>query len=682
MKQFEDKINVKFEELFPIKKVKIFPKDKPWINDNIKALDKAKKKEYRKAGKSERWKALQKDFTTTLNKQKRKYIKKEVIALEQVDPAKASNNLKNIAKQNDKKGEAFTLNNHINDVLNETQQREAILKHFSAISQEYEPIKLENLSLETQNRIISNEGFEKAPEISAMYLYHNMKKGKTTFSSVPGELPARLRNEAFPWFSEPAAIILRAIAKSGKWPDQFLIEYGSPIPKTSYNPEDENDLRVISITNKLSMVYERILLSWMWPFISKKNRRDQFGAMSKHQVNHYLIEVTNTILFNQDLLIPHTTLINILDYSKGFNRINHNIILEHLNECDVPGWLMRIMMGYLSERKLKIHFKDGVSESASLPGGGGQGTLLGLWMFLLSVNAAGFSNESKINERIYQGKVNSLTRKPIKNSANKWIDDSTTAHVINMLEDLEKMAESELIRPVVHQERFENKLKAEHGAQNEINQVEEQADLNQMVLNEKKTKVMFFNQCVEKDLLPRIRTRNETLEVVKEAKILGFIFTDDLKTITNTNALVKKGFSKLWNIRRLSNFQCDEKVMIKCMKQQIVPVMEHAAVYWHHLITRKEENMIENVIKVTLKTILGDKYLNYGNALLIAKMKTMRERREEAVVKFAVEAIDIPNLQSGLKQQLRNQGKPEVSQTLSRMCPAGRPDMRNLPSLA
>lgn len=82
--------------------------------------------------------------------------------------------------------------------------------------------------------------------------------------------------------------------------------------------------------------------------------------------------------FYQDLPIPHTTLINILDYSKGFNRINHNIILEHLDECKVPGWLLRIMMGYLSERKLKIRFKDDISEAANLPGGGGQGMLLGL----------------------------------------------------------------------------------------------------------------------------------------------------------------------------------------------------------------------------------------------------------------------------------------------------------------
>ena len=194
-------------------------------------------------------------------------------------------------------------------------------------------------------------------------------------------------------------------------------------------------------------------------------------------------------------------------------------------------------------------------------------------MFLLSVNAAGYSNESKINERIYQGKVNSLTRKPIKNSANKWIDDSTTAHVINMLNDLEKMAKEELTRPVIFQERFENKLKAENNSQSEINQVEDQADLNQMILNEKKTKVMFFNQCTEKDLLPRIKTRNEALKVVKEDKILGFIFTEDLKTIMNTKALVKKGFSKLWNIRRLSQFQCNKQVMIRSLKQKIVPVI-------------------------------------------------------------------------------------------------------------
>ena len=130
MKQFEDKMNVKFEQTFPMKRVKIFPKDKPWINDEIKALDRAKKNEYRKAGKSKTWKEMQKHFKRTLNKQKRKFIEKEVVGLQKENPAKVSNNLNNIAKQQDKKGESFTLNNHINEGLDDKQQREAILKKF------------------------------------------------------------------------------------------------------------------------------------------------------------------------------------------------------------------------------------------------------------------------------------------------------------------------------------------------------------------------------------------------------------------------------------------------------------------------------------------------------------------------------------------------------------------------
>ena len=56
----------------------------------------------------------------------------------------------------------------------------------------------------------------------------------------------------------------------------------------------------------------------------------------------------------------------------------------------VPGWLLQIVIGFLSDRELVLRYKGVTSGRKRLPGGGPQGTRLGLFLFLILINAAGF----------------------------------------------------------------------------------------------------------------------------------------------------------------------------------------------------------------------------------------------------------------------------------------------------
>ena len=51
--------------------------------------------------------------------------------------------------------------------------------------------------------------------------------------------------------------------------------------------------------------------------------------------------------------------------------------------------------GFLTERELIVRYKGGMSGRKALPGGGPQGTRLGLFLFLILVNAAGFPHLEK-----------------------------------------------------------------------------------------------------------------------------------------------------------------------------------------------------------------------------------------------------------------------------------------------
>ena len=68
----------------------------------------------------------------------------------------------------------------------------------------------------------------------------------------------------------------------------------------------------------------------------------------------------------------------MVDFSKAFNRQNHNILITKLSDMGVPGWLIKIVISFLENRKMYVKYKGKLSNVKSLLGGGPQGTLLAL----------------------------------------------------------------------------------------------------------------------------------------------------------------------------------------------------------------------------------------------------------------------------------------------------------------
>ena len=103
----------------------------------------------------------------------------------------------------------------------------------------------------------------------------------------------------------------------------------------------------------MNIIFEKVVIGWLMKYINQKLDPDQLGGMKGSSISHYLIEMTNFILYNQDLKDPQATLAAMIDYKQGFNRVQHSIFIEIMaNDYKIPGWLLRILIGYLSERKL------------------------------------------------------------------------------------------------------------------------------------------------------------------------------------------------------------------------------------------------------------------------------------------------------------------------------------------
>ena len=79
--------------------------------------------------------------------------------------------------------------------------------------------------------------------------------------------------------------------------------------------------------------------------------------------------------------------------------------------------------------------------------------------------------------------------------------------------------------------------------QSRLNSIEQYANLHQLKINKKKTKLMPINFTRKYDFLPKLNIGDEQLDVIYSSKLLGVILTSDCKWTENTKYIVKKGNS-------------------------------------------------------------------------------------------------------------------------------------------
>ena len=82
-------------------------------------------------------------------------------------------------------------------------------------------------------------------------------------------------------------------------------------------------------------------------------------------IAHYLVELINFILYNQDLKEKHAIIAVMIDFSKAFNRQDNNTLITILGNMGVPGWLLRILASFLEKRELLLRYQGNKSSKKS-----------------------------------------------------------------------------------------------------------------------------------------------------------------------------------------------------------------------------------------------------------------------------------------------------------------------------
>ena len=150
-----------------VKKIFGFPylrmSDKPYITKELKILDRQRKREYRKHGKSNNYIRLNLRYNQKLESAASEYLNKNVRAISESEPGRAYGILKRLGAQHGELMDAgnFQIEEHSKLGLSAAQSSDRFAQNFAQISQEYPPLRIESLHTRVIQKIANSQFKEK-----------------------------------------------------------------------------------------------------------------------------------------------------------------------------------------------------------------------------------------------------------------------------------------------------------------------------------------------------------------------------------------------------------------------------------------------------------------------------------------------------------------------------------------
>ena len=558
----------------------------------VEQASRRKNREYQKHGNSTKYKELKKEVKTKLKEASSKFLAK------QTNLACSKNNswLKHVTKLAARPGEqpssTFSLPQHVEDCLTALESSNKICEFFSSISQEYEPLNTKTLPERVTVKLSSDPCTH--PYLADHIVYEGLKKGKKT-CSVPGDIPIKILDEFLPELTSPVAAIYREAIETHSWPRSYKKEYHLPINKIP-SPQSEDDLRNLGLTPFFSKRLEWFLIQWIWPYINHHIDLDQLGGLPGCSVEHYLVLMLDFIYrhLDQNHKKPTAVLAGLVDFSKAFNRIDHNVIVTILSDLNIPTCALRLITSYLSNRKMCVRFHGAESAEQDIPGGGPQGGLLTVLLFNLQVNLAGAPCPSQplLPPGVQGPELDPLQAGPQplchqqeKVLKKKYVDDLTLLESIDLKSSL--VPSTPIIGPPNLHEIPGLSLPSENSVlQHQLADLVVFTNEKLMKINFKKTKIMPFNPSKKFDFLPDLHFPNsEPLEVIYETRLLGVILSSNLSWCAHVNDITKRATRKLWILIRFKSLGGTTDQLVKVYQARVRSTLEFAAPVFHSGLT-------------------------------------------------------------------------------------------------
>jgi hypothetical protein len=537
-------INFCTESLVPVKEVKIFPNNKPWVTGDVADLLKMRQKKFRE-GDQQEVKNLQAQLKVKIRENKEKYKKKVEESFNTDRPRKMWQSLNTMTgykpgKKSINIDDAQALADELNQFYARFDEHDFSAEQADVL----ERVK----QRESQPVIISVE------EVSACFQNINVRSAHGP-DNIPGMILKRCHLSLAPVFTK----LFQESLDTGEVPTLWKTAVVVPVPKKP-SPKVNNDYRPVALTSVPFKCLERLLLRRLLEYTQPHQDPYQFAYMANRSTE----DAINTLLHGvyKHLEQPKTYVrMLFLDFSSAFNTIQPHLLAEKLLRMEVNPALIQWVHSFLTGRQQKVRIsgaRDVMSKEIVTNTGAPQGCVTSPALFTI------YTSDCRCRE---EGVLQI-----------KFSDDTSISGLI-MDDD-------------------------EAGYRKAVDSMVSWCEDNFLLLNVSKTKEMIIDFRRKPPALSPLIINGEQVEVVTQYKYLGTILDHKLDWTDNTTQLVKKGNKGIYFLKKLRSFDVQMEVLRLFYQAVVQSVISFNSLCFHNNLKAVDASRLAKLTR-TASGVIG-----------------------------------------------------------------------------
>jgi hypothetical protein len=398
----------------------------------------------------------------------------------------------------------------------------------------------------------------------------------------PDKIPAILIKECKNEIAPALAMLWQKSIDTGQIPADLLKQTIIPIFKKE-NKSLPSNYRPISLTSHFIKIFERVLREKLvfhlesYNLITEHQHGFRLYRSTLTQLLHHFDSVLEILERNENADIIY------LDLAKAFDKVNHNILLQKLENMKISGKISAWIKNFLTMRTQQVVVNGYKSEPAAVQSGVPQGTVLGPALFIIYMNN---------------------------------ITEFIKSTIIKLFAD-----DSKLIASISNQQDRENLLE-------DLKALLKWTDMNSMQFND--TKFQLLQIGPHDHLKQPYSYNNINIQKSENVRDLGVHLSEDMSFKYHIADITTKAQNYAsWLLR---TFQTrSEEVMLLLLKTYLIPRLEYCSAVWNPT-TIAEIEKLEATQRTFTSKIDNMEKLNYHERLQHLKLYSLQRRRERFII--------------------------------------------------